>query len=59
LLEEKRRQQRLEDLGLEVVRWGTADLRDFSRVAERFDRARARAAARLDNDRRWTLLPPL
>lgn len=59
LLEEKKRQQRLEDLGLEVVRWGTADLRDFRRVAARFDRARARAATRPDSDRRWTLLPSL
>jgi very-short-patch-repair endonuclease len=54
LLAEKKRQSRLEDLGLEVVRWNSADLRNFDAVAARLRRAFGRRGAR---PRQWTVLP--
>jgi len=43
---EKRREDRLRDLGWEVVRWTWEDLRHPERIAERLHRAFARAARR-------------
>jgi hypothetical protein len=54
---EKLRQEDLEDTGLIVVRWGSADLRRFDAVAERLRRAFARGARREGPDRRWRVLP--
>jgi hypothetical protein len=59
LVAEKKRQSAVEDLDLEVVRWGNADLRNFGEVATRLRRAFARGARRPSSDRRWTLLPRL
>jgi len=59
LVKEKRRQQRLDDLELPVVRWGSADLADFGSVAARLTRTFARAARTPRAARRWTVLPPL
>jgi very-short-patch-repair endonuclease len=59
LVLEKRRQAALEDLGVEVVRWGNADLRDFRSVVARLQRAFRRGQRRAREDRRWTILPPL
>ncbi|WP_407444017.1 hypothetical protein [Rhodococcus sp. (in: high G+C Gram-positive bacteria)] len=46
LLAEKRREDALRDLGLEVVRWNWAELGRFEVVAGRFARAVARARSR-------------
>ena len=43
---EKLREDAIRDAGFEVFRWVWADLRDFDRVRERFDRACLRGAAR-------------
>ncbi|MGG7103424.1 type IV toxin-antitoxin system AbiEi family antitoxin domain-containing protein [Rhodococcus sp. 24CO] len=43
---EKLREDAIRDAGFEVFRWVWADLRDFERVRERFDRACLRRAAR-------------
>jgi hypothetical protein len=59
LLAEKKRQGALEDLELEVVRWGSADLRNFGPVAQRLNRAFSRGQRRPRSERRWTVLPPL
>ena len=59
LIEEKKRQEQLEDLHLEVVRWGTSDLSDFGSVARRLRRAFARGLQRPQSARLWTVLPPL
>jgi len=59
LLAEKKRQGALEDLDLEVVRWGSRDVRNFAPVAQRLNRAFARSRRRPRADRRWTILPPL
>ncbi|HJQ43991.1 MAG TPA: type IV toxin-antitoxin system AbiEi family antitoxin domain-containing protein [Jatrophihabitantaceae bacterium] len=58
LLNEKKRQSLLEDLDLEVVRWGTPELGTFSSVERRLNRAFARGTRR-GADRQWTILPPL
>ena len=55
LLDERRRQRRLEDLGLIVERWGWADLAQFDEVAARLRRAFARAQLP-GRDRRWGVL---
>ena len=47
LPEEKGRQQGLEDVDLEVVRWATPDFRDFTEAAGRFRRARKRRLQRI------------
>jgi hypothetical protein len=59
LQREKVRQEHLADTNLEVIRWGSADLRQFQTVVERFDRARRRASRRAPSDRRWRVLPRL
>jgi hypothetical protein len=59
LIEEKKRQERLENLGLEIVRWGTSDLADFADVARRLRRAFARGLRKPVSERLWTVLPPL
>ena len=59
LHKEKLRQEALENLGLEVVRWGATELRDFDSVAARLRRAFARGAKPGSQDRHWTVLPPL
>jgi hypothetical protein len=59
LLAEKKRQGALEDLDLEVVRWGSDDLRNFGSVAARLNRAFKRGQQRRRSERRWTVLPPL
>lgn len=57
---EKLRQERLEEVGIIVVRWGSADLPHFHTVVERLRRAFSRGLQRPPDDRRWTLLgsPP-
>jgi hypothetical protein len=57
LRSEKLRQERLEEAGLIVVRWGWADLKQFEGVAGRLRRAFSRGADRPAHDRRWRLLP--
>ncbi|NME80313.1 hypothetical protein [Rhodococcus sp. 105337] len=47
LLAEKRREDALRDLGLEVVRWNWAELERFEVVAGRFARAVTRARSRI------------
>jgi hypothetical protein len=54
---EKLRQERLEETGLIIVRWGSADLPHFHTVAQRLRRAFSRGQRRPVGDRRWTLLP--
>ncbi len=54
---EKWRQERLEGLGLQVVRWGAQHLGDFGPTAARLRRALARAQ-RGDRDRLWIAVPP-
>ena len=46
VFEEKLREDALRDTGREVVRWVWAELRDFTPVVRRFERARSRAARR-------------
>lgn len=57
LADEKRRQERLADLGLIVVRWGDAHLNRFETVIDRLERAFTRGQARPNTDRQWRLLP--
>ncbi|MEO6887037.1 MAG: type IV toxin-antitoxin system AbiEi family antitoxin domain-containing protein [Jatrophihabitantaceae bacterium] len=57
LMDEKARQERLEEVGLIVVRWGWTDLARFDAVADRLRRAFGRASSRPIADRRWTTLP--
>jgi hypothetical protein len=59
LVNEKRRQGLLEDLDLDVVRWGNAELRNFEAVATRLRRAFGRAKQHPHSDRRWRVLPTL
>lgn len=59
VIKERRRQSRLEDLDLPVVRWSTADLADFGPVAARLRRNFERAGRTPVTTRRWTILPPL
>jgi len=61
LRKEKQRQEKLEELGLIVVRWGWEDLTAFDRVIERLRRAHARGQRRAGADRRWFArhTPPL
>ena len=59
LVLEKRRQSALDDLDLEAVRWGSADLGNFAPVAARLERAIARRRRRPITDRRWRVLPRL
>jgi hypothetical protein len=53
LWDEKLRQERLEDAGLVIVRWGHADLADPTRLAARIRAAFARAARRPASERRF------
>ena len=53
---EKWRQEHLEDLELQVVRWGARHLRDFRPTAARLRRAFARARAR-EGERLWIAVP--
>lgn len=53
---EKWRQQALEDLGLEVVRWGARHLRDFRPTVARLRRAFARAQSK-QGERLWIAVP--
>lgn len=53
---EKWRQEQLEDLDLEVVRWGSRHLREFGPTAVRLRRAFVRAAARA-GEPRWIAVP--
>lgn len=53
---EKLRQERLEQAGLIVVRWGWADLADFDRVAGRLRAASARAQQSGRPPRAWRAL---
>ena len=57
LWDEKLRQERLEDAGLIVVRWGRAQLRDLHRLTERLHNAFARGARRSRADRGWAANP--
>ncbi len=51
---EKLRQERLEDVGLVVVRWGWGDLDRMDILEKRLRAAFARAGRRSAADRRWT-----
>jgi hypothetical protein len=53
LWEEKLRQERLEEAGLIVVRWGLAQLGDLPRLIDRLCRAFARGERRGADERRW------
>ena len=53
VFEEKLREDALRDTGREVVRWVWAELRDFTPVVGRFERARSRAARRRRSPSRW------
>jgi hypothetical protein len=57
LWNEKRRQERLEDCGLVVVRWGHADLMNLPRLATRLRRAFARGLPPGADARRWQVRP--
>lgn len=57
LIEERRRQRRLETLGLIAVRWEWADLARFARVARELERAFGRGI-RPGGGRRWSVLAP-
>ena len=46
MFEEKRREDAIRDVGLEVVRWTWGDLSVPARISERVERARARGARR-------------
>ena len=59
LITEKRRQGRAEEVGLIVVRWGNADLRNFGPVVAALHRAFARGLRPGHADRLWRVLPPL
>ncbi len=50
---EKLRQERMENTGLIVVRWGSPDLDDLDRLVERLNRAFDRGSRRRAADRRW------
>ncbi|WP_375482346.1 type IV toxin-antitoxin system AbiEi family antitoxin domain-containing protein [uncultured Jatrophihabitans sp.] len=54
LYDEKRRQERLEAAGLIVVRWGWAELADFTTTAARLRSALARGTGRPADLRGWT-----
>jgi Transcriptional regulator, AbiEi antitoxin len=58
LLKEKLRQELFANTGLEVARWGSADLSPFDPLDERIRRALARGSRRSPEDRRWRILPP-
>lgn len=58
LLQEKKRQQRLEGAGLVVVRWDAEDLRVDGRLRRRVLDAFATAAGRSRPNRGWTVRPP-
>jgi hypothetical protein len=55
LIEEKRRQERMEQAGLIVVRWGWRELGDFSRLRLRIAGALARGARIAAADRGWLI----
>ena len=59
LIKQVRRQSKLEDLDLPVVRWSSRDLADFGPIAARLSRTFARASRIPVAERRWTILPPL
>jgi very-short-patch-repair endonuclease len=52
---EKQRQERLEQAGLVVVRWGSDELSEFAAVAARLRRAFARGSRLPRSERRWTV----
>lgn len=55
---EKWQQEDLERTGLIVVRWGNNDLRGFTAVVDRLQRAFVRGSRRLPEDCRWSVLAP-
>ncbi len=55
LLEEKRRQERIEQTGLIVVRWDHSDLHRMTQLADRLRRAFVRGSRRPAEERRWLL----
>lgn len=57
LRDEKRRQERFEEAGLVVVRWGSDDLDRFDRVAERLLAAFRRGSRLPRSERRWVARP--
>jgi len=57
LWNEKLRQERFEDTGLIVVRWGRAQLGDIGHLAGRLRNAFARGQRRLADDRGWMARP--
>ena len=57
LWREKRRQERLEDTGLVVVRWGRAELDVLPRLVARLRSAFDRGSRRAWDERRWVARP--
>jgi hypothetical protein len=57
LREEKRRQERLEETGLVVVRWGSEDLAEPATLVARLRAAFARGARKPAEERRWSARP--
>ncbi len=57
LVDEKRRQELLEETGLIVVRWGWREVLQFDLVAQRLRRAFEKARRRPAEERRWAVLP--
>lgn len=53
------KQTALEDIDIVTVRFTSADVRRHSVVQQRVDAARARAIFALEQDRRWTVRPPV
>lgn len=58
IVEERRRQQDFEQVGLIMVRWGWADLYSFDGVARRLWSAFRRGAPLGSRERRWGILGP-
>ena len=50
---EKQRQERFEETGLVVVRWGYAQLNDLPRLVDRLYHAFGRGGRRMPDDRNW------
>lgn len=57
LRDEKIRQEKLEQAGLIVVRWGSADLSAFDRVEQRLRSAFKRGSRPGSSRRTWNVLP--
>lgn len=53
IIEEKLRQERLEEAGVTVVRWGWKDLDNMPRLRTRIERAFARGSRVPDSERGW------